>query len=49
MDHRAECDIALTLENAYFGTPDNQTTPERLKALGRCFAQAIRRYADRAE
>jgi len=31
---RPECDLAFSLETAYFGTPDNQVTAERLLALG---------------
>jgi len=41
---RPECDLAFSLETAYFGTPDNQVTAERLLALGHCFARAMKAY-----
>lgn len=44
MMHRPECDIAVTLETAYFGTPENRVTAEGMVALGRCFAEALRAY-----
>ena len=37
-------DIAFTLETAYFGTPENQVSQEKLVALGRAFAEAMRAY-----
>lgn len=44
MMHRPECEIAFTLENAYFGEEDNKVSAQRLIELGRCFAEAIREY-----
>lgn len=36
--------VAFTLETAYFGTPENKVSQENLVALGRCFAEAMRKY-----
>ena len=44
MNARVDCDIAFTLENAYFGTEENKVSEERLIELGRCFARAMKRY-----
>lgn len=44
MMNRKECDIAFSLETAYFGTEDNKISEERMLELGRCFAKAIKRY-----
>lgn len=41
---RPECDLAFTLESAYFGTKENKVSAERLISLGKCFAKAIRKY-----
>ena len=38
---KPECDIAFTLENTYFGTSQNKTSPKRLFELGKAFAKAI--------
>lgn len=46
MMQRPECDIAVTLETAYFGTPENRVTAEGMVALGRCFAEALRAYIE---
>ena len=39
-----ECNLAFTLESAYFGTADNVVTPEKLISLGRAFARAAKRF-----
>ena len=44
MCERPECDIAITLESAYFGTADNKVSSDRLIELGKAFAKAILRY-----
>ena len=45
-----ENDLSFTLETAYFGTPENKVSDERLVALGRCFARAMKKYiAERNE
>lgn len=44
MNLRPECDLAFTLESAYFGEADNIVSPERLISLGRAFARAMKRY-----
>ncbi len=44
MCSRPECEIAFTLESAYFGTADNKVMPEKLIELGKCFAKSIMRY-----
>ncbi len=44
MSAKPECDLAFTLETAYFGTPDNRVSQDRLVELGRCFARAIKEY-----
>ncbi len=44
MTNRPECDLAFTLESAYFGTKDNKVSAERLITLGKCFAKAIKKY-----
>ena len=44
MMHRPECEIALSLECAYFGTKDNKISPQKMVELGRCYARAIRKY-----
>ena len=37
-------DVAFTLETAYFGTPENVVSQDKLVALGRVFAEAMRAY-----
>ena len=44
MTARPECDLAFTLETAYFGTPDNKVSQDRLVELGHCFGKAIKEY-----
>ena len=44
MNCREECDIAFSLESAYFGTSDNVVTAERLVEFGKCFAHALKKY-----
>lgn len=44
---RHGADLAFTLENTYFGKPDNRFTQERGVQLGRCFADAMKKYAGR--
>lgn len=44
MNSRPECDIAHTIECAYFGTVDNKISPEKMIELGRCYARAIKKY-----
>lgn len=45
MMHRPECDLAFSLENTYFGIPDDRVSAPKLVELGRCFARTIRAYA----
>lgn len=44
MTVRPECDVAFTLETAYFGTEDNKVSQAKLIELGHCFAKAIKAY-----
>lgn len=44
MNYRPECELAFTLESAYFGTAENKVSEARLKKLGFCFAEAILAY-----
>ena len=44
MNHRPECEIAHSLESAYFGTAENKVSEGRLIELGRCYARAIKEY-----
>ncbi len=46
MMHRDECEIALSLETAYFGTKDNKISEDRMISLGRCYARAIKKYIE---
>lgn len=46
MHMRPECKLAFSLENAYFGTEENKVSPERLIALGRAFARAVKKYRE---
>jgi hypothetical protein len=47
MNLRPECDLAFTLESAYFGKTDNIVSSARLVALGRCFARTIKKYINK--
>lgn len=40
--HRESVRLCLSLETAYFGTPDNMATQENLVEYGRCVARALR-------
>lgn len=44
MMHRPECEVAHTLECAYFGTEDDKILPQKMIELGRCYARAIKEY-----
>ena len=44
MNCRPDCDLSFSLESAYFGTPENKISQERLIALGHCFAKAMKAY-----
>ncbi|MBE6953699.1 MAG: carboxypeptidase family protein [Ruminococcaceae bacterium] len=44
MQNRKENILSLTLETAYFGTPQNKVSAENLVELGRCFAKALKEY-----
>jgi hypothetical protein len=46
MRKREENRVAFTLETAYFGTPDNKVSENRLLQLGHCFATALRNYIE---
>jgi len=39
-------EFAFSLETTYFGTAQNQVTQEKMTALGRCAARALRVYID---
>ena len=39
-----DCEIATTLETAYFGKEGNRVTAEKLVGLGRCFGKALKKY-----
>lgn len=41
------CDIAFTLETAYFGKKDCPVSEERLISFGRAFARALKKYLNR--
>lgn len=43
---RPECDIAFTLESAYFGTEENKVSAERLVELGKAFAKTVLKFAE---
>ena len=47
MTRRPGSDLAFTLETAYFGEPDNIISQEKMVELGRCFARAFRKYAEK--
>ncbi len=49
MINRSECDIAFTLETAYFGNEDNKVSEERMIELGKCYARAIKLYIGKSE
>ena len=44
MRKREENLLSFTLETAYFGTPENKVTEEKMLNLGHCFANALRAY-----
>lgn len=46
MIKRAENNIAFSLETAYFGTPDNKVSADKLLELGHCFARALKKYIE---
>ncbi|MBE6592636.1 MAG: carboxypeptidase family protein [Ruminococcaceae bacterium] len=46
MNSRPDCTLAFSLESAYFGTPENKVSTERLIELGRCFARVIKKYIE---
>lgn len=46
MRKREENNIAFTLETAYFGTPDNKVSSDKLLELGHCFAKALKKYIE---
>lgn len=46
MSNRAENEVAFTLETAYFGTPDNKISIDKLLELGHCFAKALGKYIE---
>lgn len=46
MGKRPENVVAFTLETAYFGTPGNKVSEQKMLELGRCFARALRAYLD---
>ena len=46
MNCSKECDLALSLETAYFGTESNRISTDMLIRLGRNFAKAIREYIE---
>lgn len=41
-----ECDLAFTLESAYFGTVDSVVNAEKLIGLGRAFARTLKKYTN---
>ena len=45
MHSRPECGLAFSLENTYFGTPENKVSIDRLLAFGEVFAKTIRIYS----
>lgn len=47
MMHRDECELAFSLETAYFGTEDDKITEEKMIEFGRCFARALKEYIER--
>lgn len=48
MMERNECDIAFTIEIAYFGTKENQVSQKKLVELGHCFAAALKTYLSKS-
>ena len=46
MNCREECNLAFSLETAYFGTENNKVSADMLLLLGRCFAKAIKVYLE---
>lgn len=49
MSLREECNLAFTLETAYFGTKENKISTDMLIRLGRGFAKALRNYIESTE
>lgn len=48
MNLRKECDLAFSLETAYFGTENNKISTDMLISLGKSFAKAIKNYIEAA-
>ena len=46
MNSRPDCDLAFSLETAYFGTENDKVSQKKLIELGRCFARAIKKYME---
>ena len=46
MNLRQECDLAFSLETAYFGTENNKISTDMLIRLGKSFAKAIKNYIE---
>lgn len=44
MHKRPECELAFTIESAYFGTPQNKVSAKKLVNLGRAYARALKNY-----
>ena len=44
MHCRPECKLSFSLENTYFGSEDNKVSAERLIALGKAFARALKQF-----
>ena len=49
MSLREECNLAFTLETAYFGTKENKISTDMLIRQGRGFAKALRNYIESTE
>ena len=47
MNSRPDCDLAFSLETAYFGSDNDRVSQEKLVELGRCFARAIKKYMEK--
>ena len=46
MLEREECKLSFPFECTYFGTEDNKISVEKMIELGRCFAKALKKYAE---
>lgn len=44
MDMADSAELAFSLETAYFGSPSNPFSPDKVMENGRCFARALREY-----